>query len=95
MINWKVRIKNERFWLSIIPAVLVFIETVFAVFGVVIDLGDIGQKILAVVQSLFMILAIAGIINDPTTSGYKDSQLAMTYEIPKVDPVEEKEEAVG
>ena len=94
MINWKVRIKNERFWLSIIPAVLVFIETVFAVFGVVIDLGDIGQKILAVVQSLFMILAIAGIINDPTTSGYKDSQLAMTYETPKVDHVE-KEEVVG
>ena len=94
MINWKVRIRNERFWLAFIPAVLVFIQSLFAVFGVVLDLSDIGDKILAVVEALFMILAIAGIVNDPTTSGYKDSQLAMTYQVPKVDPVE-KEEAVG
>ena len=94
MINWKVRIKNERFWLAFIPAVLVFIQSLFAVFGVVLDLSDIGDKILAVVEALFMILAIAGIVNDPTTSGYKDSQLAMTYQVPKVDPVE-KEEVVG
>ncbi|MDU4806099.1 MAG: phage holin, partial [Enterococcus faecalis] len=28
MINWKSRIKNKQFWLSIIPAVLLLIQVV-------------------------------------------------------------------
>ena len=32
---------------------------------------------------VFIILTILGIINDPTTNGISDSDLAMTYEEPK------------
>lgn len=83
MINWKVRLKNKNFWLTIIPALLLVIQTVAAVFGLKIDFGDLGNKLLAVVNAVFAVLAILGIVTDPTTEGIGDSTLAMTYEEPK------------
>ena len=82
-INWKVRIKNKNFWLTIIPAVLLFAQVVLAVFGVSIDVGDIGNKLIAVVDAAFVILVGLGIVTDPTTAGISDSEQAMTYEEPK------------
>ena len=38
-INWKVRIKNKTFWLSLIPTVLVLIQLVMRTFGVELDFG--------------------------------------------------------
>lgn len=83
MINWKVRIKNKTFWLSLIPAVLLFVQVVASVFGYTMDLGDLGNKLLDVVNALFAVLAILGIVTDPTTAGVSDSEQAMTYEKPK------------
>lgn len=82
MINWKVRIKNKNFWLAIIPAVLLLIKVVADVFGITLDLNDLGVKLLAVVEALFVVLAILGIVTDPTTAGVRDSERAMTYEEP-------------
>ena len=83
MINWKVRIKNKNFWLSLIPAVLLLVQTVLAVFGVSIDFDLLSGKLLAVLDALFVVLSILGIVTDPTTEGISDSTLAMTYKIPK------------
>ena len=83
MINWKVRIKNRAFWLAIIPAVLVLVQVVAAVFGYTLDLGELGNKLLDVVNAVFVLLSILGVVNDPTTSGLSDSSLALTYEVPK------------
>lgn len=82
-INWLVRIKNKNFWLAIIPALLLLIQVVAAVFGIQLDLGDIGNKLLAVVNAVFGVLAILGIVTDPTTKGISDSAQAMTYDKPK------------
>ena len=82
-INWIVRIKNKAFWITLIPAVLLLIQVVSAVFGYSIDLGDLGNKLLAVVNALFGVLSILGIVTDPTTVGVSDSTLAMTYDEPK------------
>jgi phi LC3 family holin len=84
-INWKVRIKNKNFWLTAIPALLLLIQVVANAFGFEIDLGDIGNKLLAVVNAVFAFLSILGIVNDPTTESLNDSSLAMTYEKPKKD----------
>lgn len=83
MINWTVRIKNKAFWLGLIPALLLLIQAVAAVFGYVIDMGDIGNKLIAVVNAVFGVLAILGIVADPTTAGVGDSSQAMTYTAPK------------
>lgn len=83
MINWEVRIRNKNFWLSLIPAILLLIQVVANIFGYQLDLGDLGNKLLAVVNAVFAVLAILGIVTDPTTAGISDSNLAMTYDYPK------------
>ena len=83
MINWRVRIRNKNFWIAIIPAILLLVQAVAAVFGVSVDLGDLGDKLIAVVNAAFVVLAILGIVTDPTTSGISDSQQALTYDKPK------------
>lgn len=85
MINWKVRLKNKSFWLALIPALLLLIQAVAYVFGFALDLSELGDKILAVVNALFTVLAILGIVTDPTTEGVSDSALAMMYDEPKKD----------
>lgn len=82
-INWLVRIKNKSFWIALIPAVLLLIQVVAAVFGITLDLGNLGNKLLAVVNAVFSILTILGIVVDPTTSGITDSEQALTYTEPK------------
>lgn len=82
-INWVVRVKNKAFWLALIPAVLLLAQVVAAVFGFNIDLGDLGNKFLDVVNALFAVLAILGVVTDPTTVGIADSDRALTYTEPK------------
>ncbi len=85
MINWKVRIKNKSFWLALIPATLLLIQVIAGVFGFTLDLGDLGNKLLAVVNALFAVLTILGVVTDPTTEGVADSLQALTYTEPKSD----------
>lgn len=82
-INWTVRLKNKAFWLSLIPAVLLLVQVVAAVFGYTLDFGDLGNKLLAVVNAAFALLSVLGVVTDPTTAGLSDSEQAMTYEKPK------------
>lgn len=84
-INWKVRIKNKSFWLAIIPAALVLLHAVASVFGFTLDLGEVGNKLIAVVEAAFIFLAILGVVNDPTTDGLSDSLQALEYLKPKKD----------
>lgn len=83
-INWKVRLKNKTFWLTVIPATLLVVQSVASVFGFNIDLGDIGNKLLTVVNSVFALMTVLGIVVDPTTAGMSDSTKAMGYNKPKV-----------
>lgn len=82
-INWIVRLKNKSFWLSFIPAVLLLVQAVAAVFGFTLDFGPLGDQLLEVVNALFAVLAILGIVTDPTTAGISDSKQALTYTEPK------------
>lgn len=84
-INWQVRIANKDFWMSMIPAVLLLVQAIGAPLGLVLDFGELGNQLLAIVNAVFAVLAILGIVNDPTTNGMCDSKLAMTYEKPKKD----------
>lgn len=82
-INWKVRIKNKVFWIAFIPAMLMLIKTVANVFGLEIDLHVVETNLLGVVEAVFVLLGIMGIVTDPTTKGVSDSEQALTYEKPK------------
>ena len=94
-VNWKVRIKNKNFWLAVIPAVALVAQAVAALFGYSIDLTTVVGKAQAVVNAVFALLVILGVVNDPTTAGLSDSKRAMSYDEPWEDPAEEAEEADG
>lgn len=84
-INWTVRLKNKTFWLALVPAVLLLVQVVAAVFGIDLNLDALGDKLLAVVNALFAVLTILGVVTDPTTVGISDSRQAMEYDKPKCD----------
>ena len=89
MINWKVRINNKLWWCEVIPAVALVIQAIAAVFGYALDFSTLVGKILAVVDAVFALLVILGIVVDPTTAGVSDSARAMTYTEPWEDPKKE------
>ena len=87
-INWKVRIRNKQFWVSVIPALALVIQAVAAVFGWTLDFTHLIGRLIAVVDAVFALLVILGIVVDPTTAGVGDSCRAMGYEEPWRDKTE-------
>lgn len=81
-INWGVRIRNKAFWVALIPALALLAQAIASLFGFTIDLTTLTGKLLAVVDAVFAVLVILGIVNDPTTKGVGDSSRALTYEKP-------------
>lgn len=87
--NWKVRISNINFWLTIVPAILLGVQIAASIFGFTLDITTLQDKIIALIDVIFTILMIVGVVNDPTTVGFSDSNRAMTYTEPHDDSVEE------
>ena len=77
--------KNKAYWMSHNPELLMLAQTVAALFGYTLELSALGDKLLAVVNAVFALLAILGIAIDPTTEGLGDSQQAMSYTKPRED----------
>lgn len=84
-INWTVRLKNKLFWVTIIPMVLLLAQQVCALFGISFDISGLSESLVSIVGTVFGILALIGIVADPTTKGLSDSARAMTYKTPKED----------
>ena len=84
-INWTVRIKNKAFWVTIIPAVLLLAQQICAMFGVELNIAGVSNQLVSIVGTVFGILSLIGIVNDPTVATLSDSKQAMTYEEPKKD----------
>ncbi|WP_160719000.1 phage holin [Bacillus sp. USDA818B3_A] len=88
MINWKVRFKNRKWVIAFISQMMIIAETVLAglnTMGLIsFHLTDaIQDSILTIVNSVFILLSMLGIIQDPTTKGYSDSEHALKYKEPK------------
>ena len=90
MINWKVRISNKQFWLAVIPALALVAQAVASLFGYTIDLTTIVGKLTALVNAVFALLVILGVVVDPTTAGVADSKRAMSYDEPWDDSKEKE-----
>lgn len=79
-INWQIRIKNKTFWLTLIPAVLLLVQAVSAPFGYTWDFVVLNQQLAAIINALFAVLSILGVVTDPTTEGVGDSERALMYD---------------
>jgi len=87
-LNLKVRAKNKVFWVTLIPAILLLVQLVLALFGITFNIEQLQGQIIAIVDVVFVILSTLGIVVDPTTKGIADTDRAMTFEAPYSDDEE-------
>ena len=80
-INWKVRMQHKTFWVSLISLLIVLANQVAGIFNV--DITIYNAQVTAITETILGILALLGIIIDPTTNGASDSYQAMRYNKPK------------
>lgn len=90
MINWKVRVKNPLFWVQVALAILM---PILAYMGITVEdittWAILGTTLLEAVKNPYVlglvVVSVWNAINDPTTEGVSDSNLAMTYIKPHSD----------
>lgn len=71
-LDWAERAKSKVFWLALIPALLLLVQVCAAPFGYEWDFALLNQQLTAIVNAVFAVLAILGIVVDPTTPGVTD-----------------------
>ncbi len=77
-INWKERLKNKTFVLSISGLIVAFAYQIMALcFDFVPKVSE--TEIIGVIGVIVNLLAVIGVIVDPTTKGINDSERALTY----------------
>ena len=76
-INWKARFKNKTFLITFITLVLSFVYQTLSILEIVPSVSE--DNLVNVFTMLVNILAFAGVIVDPTTDGFNDSDRAMLY----------------
>ncbi|MBP5461486.1 MAG: phage holin [Lachnospiraceae bacterium] len=82
-LNWKVRFKNKT-WLSMFISLIVgFIFNMLKLFDVVPEVTE--NLVMNLVGQVLTLLGLFGVIVDPTTDGFGDSNRAMSYEEPWKD----------
>lgn len=90
-INWKVRFKNPNFWIGIVALLLMAMGVEASMFTTWQSITDAIKEFCS---NPFMIgtfvIALWGYIQDFTTKGVKDTELAMSYVAPRCE-----EESVG
>lgn len=89
-VNWKVRFKN-KIWLSaFISAIIIIMYTIFDLIGFIPDISEFSLT--RIVEAILLLLSLTGVIVDPTTAGFGDSNRAQGYVEPWNDNVEAQED---
>lgn len=71
MINWKVRLQNKTFVLTLLTTVLAFVYNILGMFDIVPKISE--SEVTTIITTLVNLLALLGILIDPTTKGLGDS----------------------
>lgn len=80
MINWKLRLQNKTTLVSLILMIISIIYMILDLVGIIPPFPQ--EKIADIAMAVIDVLALLGIIVDPTTSGITDSARAMQYTEP-------------
>lgn len=71
-INWKSRLKNKTFLVSLFAALLLFAQTVASAIGV--DISMYSDKATQIFNALLGVLILIGVVADPNTPGISDNK---------------------
>ena len=77
MLNIKASLKNKTFLISVAVLTVAFVYRVLSLFDIFPTASE--NEILELISMAVNILALVGVVVDPTTEGLSDSQRAMTY----------------
>ena len=83
-INWKLRLKNKVTLTAILLGIVAIVFQILGIFDVAPAVTE--NEIVQVVTMVIEVLALCGIVVDPTTAGISDSEQAMGYIEPKSKP---------
>ena len=79
-LNWKVRFKN-RIWLgSFLGLIISFVYSLLALFDVFPQVTE--NTVVQLLNQVLTFLGLVGVLVDPTTAGFGDSERALGYEEP-------------
>lgn len=76
-LNFKARLRNKAFLISFCAVTVEIIYHILSVFGIVPGASE--AQIVELSGIIIDALALVGVVVDPTTDGFKDSDRAMTY----------------
>ena len=83
LINWKLRFQNKVTLTAIIVTVIALVYKVFAAAGYAPAIPE--AEVIEIAEMVVYLLALMGIVVDPTTEGAHDSERAMQYVAPSDD----------
>lgn len=83
-LNWKVRFKNKTWLTMFISLIVGFVFNILKLFDIVPSFTE--NLVMNIVGQVLTFLGLIGVIVDPTTAGIEDSNRAMSYNEPWVDP---------
>lgn len=89
-INWKLRLQNKATLTALCVTVIALIYQILGFLGIVPSVSE--SEITNLATMGINLLAMMGIVTDPTTKGISDSQRALNYDCPNCDHAEHKEE---
>lgn len=88
MLNWKVRFKN-RSWVAAFISQLILIAQIILSGLNTLGITDfqitqnVKDYIVTLADAVFILLSLLGLVQDPTTKGFADSENALKYKEPK------------
>ncbi len=82
-INWKVRMRHRQFWLGLTGALGTFAMAIASLAGHSEGAAPLVDAVQTMATAILTVLALLGVVVDPTTEGAQDSDQAMLYDEPK------------
>lgn len=76
-INWKVRLRNKTWLAALLALIVSFVYDMLAMWEIVPPVTQ--DWVMSLVQTVLTVLAMLGVVIDPTTQGVADSDRAMLY----------------
>lgn len=90
IINWKLRLKNKVTLTSLVALIVAIVYQVLNMIGIIPNVEQ--QAVLDLLCRCIDVLALVGIVVDPTTAGASDSSQALSYEEPRYEYIEREDD---